>query len=96
MIVEHNSRKNITRVDTNTTSHRLDCNQVTYYNTGNTIVTVDGVPIFPNGGTLSEIDYSIFVKYTDNPIIKFDSSNLAEGTEAKNELFIIEKTYYSK
>lgn len=96
MIVEHTSKKKVTHIKKDTTNHQNDCHQIVYYNVGNTNVTVNDVPVFPNGGTLSEIDYSIFVKYNDTPVIKFDSSNLPEGTEANNHLIIIEKTYYSK
>ena len=81
--------KNTTIIDENQ-NYQLDAHQVLYYNTGDTIVTVNDVPVFPRS-TMSENDYSIIVYYKEVVTIKFQESS---DTNAKNELFIIEKKYY--
>lgn len=81
--------KDVNVIDKNQ-KYQLDAHQVVYYNTGDTTVFVNDIPIFP-GGTLSEKDYSIIVYYNEVVTIKFEESS---DINAKNQLFIIEKKYY--
>lgn len=79
------AQKRVTRINAQQ-RHALDAHQVVYYNTGESIALIDGIPLHPRG-TLTEADYNIVVRYTDNVLIEFEGAG-------PHQLLIIEKTYY--
>ena len=80
------AKNRITEIDEATQNHKLDCHQPTYYNVGDVMAFVDGIPI-PQWGSYSEKDFNIVVHYDHCPLIAF----AAKESELNQRIHLLER-----